>query len=442
MHYVIETKEQLSFLQAKNFKECFVCVIPNHNMHHPALQEISLIYFRPINYKHGFILVLNHNEGFSLHKHTVKSFINDIEKIYTLNKKDLMYFFNNKNIFDLNFVNFINKNPIIFDEDFNLNIHTNYYSKYGFLSNINHIIPIAKHYEKYENLYNKIKLLFDQADSKNVEYNFYNFELTEAFYNIEKQGIELDFEQYTKHFDLNNTEYSVKNTTIYSQYNLYNTTLRPSNTFNGLNFAALNKDNGERKAFIAKNDYFVEFDYKAFHLYILCKLINYTPQDVDIHTELGKIYFNKSELTPEEYKESKQKTFHILYTDEIKKYTNIEFFAKAEQFKKSMWDEYKSTGKIQGIITSFNTLNSPTQILPYLFQNYETFCNTLILNKIHRYLKDKQTKLVLYLYDAFIFDVSKEDNSNILQEITQILESEGFKCGTKMGTTLHSLRVF
>ena len=53
MHYVIETKEQLSFLQAKKFKECFVEVISNHDLYHPALQNISAV---PLELKNGYVL--------------------------------------------------------------------------------------------------------------------------------------------------------------------------------------------------------------------------------------------------------------------------------------------------------------------------------------------------------------------------------------------------
>ena len=42
-------------------------------------------------------------------------------------------------------------------------------------------------------------------------------------------------------------------------------TTRPSNKFNGVNYAALNKDNGCRKSFIPRNDKFIELDIGAYH---------------------------------------------------------------------------------------------------------------------------------------------------------------------------------
>ena len=41
---------------------------------------------------------------------------------------------------------------------------------------------------------------------------------------------------------------------------------------------------------------------------------------------------------------------------------------------------------------------------------------------IQEYLLDKKTKLVLYGYDSFLFDFSKQDGVETLKEIKRILE--------------------
>jgi hypothetical protein len=51
------------------------------------------------------------------------------------------------------------------------------------------------------------------------------------------------------------------------------------------------------------------------------------------------------------------------------------------------------------------------------------------------YLKDKKTKLVLYTYDAFLFDYAEEDG-NILPELINILE---YPVSIKQGTSYHGL---
>ena len=53
----------------------------------------------------------------------------------------------------------------------------------------------------------------------------------------------------------------ISNGKLYSQYNLWTTTGRPSNSFGNVNFAALPPE--KRKAIVSENDYLVEFDFDA-----------------------------------------------------------------------------------------------------------------------------------------------------------------------------------
>ena len=48
------------------------------------------------------------------------------------------------------------------------------------------------------------------------------------------------------------------------------------------------------------------------------------------------------------------------------------------------------------------------------------------------YLKDKKTRLVLYIYDAFVFDVAKSDGKKTLSHLESIL-SDKFPVKIKMG---------
>jgi len=58
-------------------------------------------------------------------------------------------------------------------------------------------------------------------------------------------------------------------------------------------------------------------------------------------------------------------------------------------------------------------------------QSLETSRNILILKEVLRYLKDKRTKIALYTYDAILFDFSKEDGKNTLEDIQRIMEENG-----------------
>ena len=50
----------------------------------------------------------------------------------------------------------------------------------------------------------------------------------------------------------------------------------------------------------------------------------------------------------------------------------------------------------------------PQKLFNYVLQNLETSTNVLILWEILKLLRGKKTRLVLYTYDAFLFDLDKE----------------------------------
>jgi predicted O-methyltransferase YrrM len=58
-------------------------------------------------------------------------------------------------------------------------------------------------------------------------------------------------------------------------------------------------------------------------------------------------------------------------------------------------------------------------------QSLETSRNILILKDVLRYLKDKKTKVCLYTYDAILFDFSKEDGKETLEDIQKLMETNG-----------------
>ena len=51
----------------------------------------------------------------------------------------------------------------------------------------------------------------------------------------------------------------------------------------------------------------------------------------------------------------------------------------------------------------------PQKLLNYVLQNLETATNVCILWDIIKLLKNRKTKLVLYTYDSFLFDFSREE---------------------------------
>src|SRR3972149_1850904 len=85
---------------------------------------------------------------------------------------------------------------------------------------------------------------------------------------------------------------------VYSQYNFYTSTGRPSNHFDNVNYAALNKENGVRKCFVSrhgKDGTMILIDYSAFHPRIISNIVNF-PMGIneDIYKYLGEMYFHRN----------------------------------------------------------------------------------------------------------------------------------------------------
>lgn len=442
MYYIIETEEQLEKFSAYDFTNCFVDVIPSNDNCHPKLADISLIYIKPFRSRMGFMLCLDHTEAFSLSKESVEAFIiNKLGNIYAIDGKRMRYFTKRDSaLYCLKMANYLATGDIIDESKFNTTAHNFFCQKYEYRSDINKIIPIAKHFEKYEKLISSIKV--DYAWFKTKYYKLYGGLAPRLFNSIESNGISIDNDVFFSHYTPKEALMSVKSYKTYSQYNLYTATGRPSNAFNGINYAAMNKNDGSRKSFIAENDRLVEFDYQSYHIRILAYHIGYV-FDSDIHSHLAKYYFGTDEITRSQYEESKSLTFKLLYTDSIsEEVADIPFFAKVKEYKESLWNIYRKQGYIESIISKrpIRGITSKTQILPYILQNYETERNILVLNDIFKYLACKRTKLVLYNYDSFLFDYSKEDGKQTLCDIQMILEQDDYKTSCKHGSNYQEMK--
>ncbi len=69
----------------------------------------------------------------------------------------------------------------------------------------------------------------------------------------------------------------------------------------------------------------------------------------------------------------------------------------------------------------------------------ETANNVLILYDIFKILRGKNTKLVLYVYDSFLFDVD-EDETEVIEQIKQVFNKYKLQVKTKKGINYHELK--
>ena len=409
MYWLVESSQQLEELYNKDFEEAFVEIIPYSNSIHPTQNKICALYIRPLNSTKGYIASIDHSETLSLDIDDIKRVLNKFKYVYVRDKKEFLHYLILKGLYDITI-----NNPTYIQEFTQTHLHFN--TQYPNKTDVNRIIPIVKHYEYCEKLFNDLK------DKINEPINdFYNNKATMVFNAIERSGIRINREEFQSRFHPIDGEYT------YTKYNFKTLTTRPSNNFKGVNYAAINKENGDRKSFIPRNDFFFELDISAYHPTLLANLIGYDFGSGDIHMAFAEMY-------KVDYKKAKELTFKQMYGGVFKQYKDLEFFKKVQVYTDEMWARYQDVGYIECPISKYiyrkDELEDmkPQKLLNYLLQNLETATNVCILWDMFRILRGANTKLVLYTYDSFTLDVDKNEKE-IIEKITQLFKK--YKLQTK-----------
>jgi hypothetical protein len=413
MYFLVETEDQLSRLKPQ--KDAFLHVIPNNYEYHPKLASVCAYYYRASD--KGYMLPINHSECFSLKNEIVLQFLNKHERLYTVDKKYHSHFVPIDKLIDMSF----ERVPQI---DLKTNIQQEFQRLHSSSENLNSLVPIVKHYEHCERLYENYKNFVGKGAIEPLN------RVIEAYAYVESNPIKIDKSKFADKFKLNHENLSLSESLLYNQYNLHNPTGRPTNSFNGVNFLAIPKDKEHRECFLPTNDYFVEFDFDAYHLRLIANEVGYVFDTNSVHTYLGKQYFGKDTLTDDEYKESKTISFRNLYGGAPEAYQHIKFFSSMSTLAKKI-----SSGCAPG-----ETIELPTgmtlmrdrdmnenKLLNYYVQNLETYENANKILKIKELLKQKKSKLVLITYDSFLFDYAVSDGKQLLLEIKSILEERNMK---------------
>ena len=399
--------------------------------------DISLLYVYSLNTTKEYMICFEHSECRGMTKQYLKEFLNNAPTVFCYEKRKLIKYCNKSNLIDIDLVQWYYSNNIL-SQDYDTVTHEFYYRNFENLTEVNIIIPISKHYDKCKKIreafFNVLDYFSDNTYTTSNAYDYYNM-MYSQLYEIEKNGLHVNHKLFNKHFETK----IPKDSLVYTEYNMYTTTGRPSNRFNSINYAALNKEDGCRASFISRHDkgILVQFDYDAYHLRLLADLIDYKfPEDISVHEYLGKLYFDKQTLTLDEYQESKQISFKLLYGGITKDYLCIEFFEKVKRYTDLLFEKFTEDGYLESPVAGrklhkafFHDIN-PSKLLNYLIQIYETERNLYIISKIHEHIRSKTCKLILYTYDSFLFDMDVYD-TNLINEIQSILHQDN-KFPTKL----------
>tara|TARA_B100000287_G_scaffold308549_1_gene291722 strand:+ start:239 stop:1510 length:1272 start_codon:yes stop_codon:yes gene_type:complete len=414
---IINTEKKWDELQRKMRTTHFVYLQMLSDVNkHPKQNRVSCFYIRTMY--EGYIVPVNHSEKFG-HINNVevdsKVCVGDMKafKHNSMVECDSMY-----GLIDLNWCHYMKTNePYDFDKHLTTAHHHNYRLHYD-KENVNDIIPLVKHAEYFE------KVTGDLMDYvEDVQY--YDQTILEVLSDIESNGI-----QTTKGM-------------VFSEYNPFTSTGRPSNRFGGMNFAALNKKDGSRKQFISRFEkgVLVEFDFDAYHPRLIGDLIDYKFPKGSAHEHLAETYGLS-------YEEGKALTFKYLYGGITTEMKQNPFFGRVDEFISGLWSTWKSSKSIRSYIYSREIIKNnlhdmnPNKLFNYMIQLSETENNTRILDNLLYNIENYKSKLVLYNYDAFLFDVDvKGDGLEYLKKVKRILE-QGGKYPTKvsMGDNYHTMR--
>ena len=418
MFYLIETKDQLNKLKSKFNDTMYLEFIQGNDNTHPLLAEIIALYLNIDNT--GYIIPFNHLECINWDKEAILPMLVNYN-FRVLDKKVALHSAPQLSYTDI-------QHTIPPTNNHTTQAHTWYYRKFP-QTKVNKMIPIGKHLERCNNKYNEI---IGYTSRKTNEY--VDNILLPTLYKLEQNGLKFN-DKFDNYFTLKNKKYSIKDDHIYGWYNPFTTTGRPVNNFNGINFVGLKHDNGERDSFEPDNDLFIEMDYDGYHPRLIGDIVGFLFED-NVHNTLAQIYFKSKEITPQQYKESKTLTFRQIYGGIDKTNLHHPFFRKTQDFINIIWEEFNKKGYIDVGSYRIKKDDHPKihaqKLFNYYIQATETETNIRKIKDIQNYLEDKKTKLVLYIYDAFIFDFAKEDGKQTLIDIENML-SEKFPVKLKTG---------
>ena len=413
MIIVENQQEKDQFLEYWNNEESTIVPIWEDLEKHPMNNGVSFLYVRFSNL--DFILPYNHNDCEKLEIDLSTS--NQPKWIW--NKKGFLQTnIEISNLKDIQTALYF-ESSIIYPFNDKLEPLTNFYYRLGLRDNLGKSIPIMKWGELLRGVVEEWNL--SKTNS------WVDDTMIPILSEIEESGLNVDTEKFLDRWPTH--QRSLLLGKVFTEYNPYIITSRPSNRHGGINFGALNKNDGTRDVFIpTKGKLFLQFDYDAYHVLIIAKLIKFKLPEGSIHQWLADQYGCS-------YEESKGRTFRILYggvSDEDRK---IPFFDKVDKFIRNFQQESIERGYLQtpkGRKIPLGWIENPNglKFFNYLLQASETEFNIEAMKR----LKDNGLPLpILYTYDSFLYSFD-DSEIKIIKEVKTVLESYGFPIKAEWGT--------
>jgi len=398
-----------------------ICIpIFKNNTKHPSDAEIVGLY---LYMQDGDIDFINFSHP---DKMCSSISIDDIQlhpKSLVLNKKGLAYLGIDWGI-DLNSYLQYYIDDTIKIEDFYPKSFDHFYAKFYNHSSVSNIIPLSKIIEYCENIvlfvlpYWKPSLISDKCVS-------FTDDFVSVFHEIESNSV------------LVGDEFKKQN------YMWHTATSRPSNAWNNFNFAALNKNDGTRDRIRSRfeNGKIVQFDYDAFHIKLLAKILDY---------KFTKHPYEeiKEELNLDiPYDEVKSRVFQNIYGTITDQFLQHPFFLRVQAMIDELYNEYTEHGYIESYFYGkrFREIENPTpnKVFNYFLQSLETEYNVRKIKNILPIIRDSDSVFTMYLYDAFIFEIpSGNDGIELIETLKRSFETDGMTVKVSIGDNFGNLKPY
>lgn len=316
--------------------------------------------------------------------------------------------------------------PFIFN-DFAETLFKGYRSDYN---ELNDCIPLMKWYE----------LLQSIPDIKNRKswYRIYSDSIRELG-RLEGAGVKVEEEKFIDRFSFSPKH--IYDGVVYTKYNPYTTTGRPSNRHLNVNYSALNKSDGSRDCFVSRFDggTLLQFDYESYHIRLIAKIVGYEfPKGETAHQHLANLYGT-------DYETAKALTFKYLYGGLDSFAKGIPFFQTVDKYIKEVYQKFVISGVLKtplyGREIHFTKIEGGTEqkVFNYLLQALETEVNYKKMSDILTEISGMKSKLILYTYDAFLIDTHPSERDEILKLLPTIMEKGGFPVRIDEGTNYNNL---
>jgi len=409
MIVVESTNEIEDFLNRWNTTPSIIIPIWSDLEKHPMNNELSFLFVRMD--KTDFILIYNHIDGKFHHLDLSTS----TQPKWVWNKKGLLQMDTKiQNIFDISNYTFFERGELIADE-VQSQPFISHYTRLGIRENLGKIAPLMKWGEYLTSFVNKLNLSTPTS-------SWIDDTMIPILSDIERYGIRVDGEKFLDRYPQATKHLS--NNTLYTEYNPYTITSRPSNRFGGINFSALNKKDGTREVFIPKEGHiFLQMDYDAYHPRIIGKLIGYQLPQTSVHQWLADQYG-----VP--YDESKGITFQLLYGGIPEEFDSIPYYKGVREYIERLWEDSTTKGYLQTykriIPLSYIEDANPQKVFNYLLQATETELNMNTMKRVLEFIKETEIQLTLYTYDSFLFSYPLDTPKEHALKLKQLIEDGGF----------------